>query len=168
MFHGFVLFPHTAIAAPVAHTTAAQEFMAQGWNAWQRGAFEDAVRAWLAAAQRYEQAGQPRAQSDALTQLAHAYQALGQYRKAVQHLSSALALAQKAGDRAQAATVLGGLGGSYFVTGSLDAAQQALQEGVRLAREISNVALIAALLNDLGNVFTSQSKYLTSPLCKFS
>jgi len=42
------------------------------------------------------------------------------------------------------------------------------KEGVRLAREISNVALIAALLNDLGNVFTSQSKYLTSPLCKFS
>ena len=120
MFHG--LFPHTAIAAPVAHTTAAQEFMAQGWSAWQRGAFEDAVRAWLAAAQRYEQARQPRAQSDALTQLAHAYQALGQYRKAVQNLSAALELAQKAGDRAHAATVMGGLGGVYFVTGSFDAA----------------------------------------------
>ena len=113
MFHGFVVSPHAAIAAPVAPSTAAQEFMAQGWSAWQRGAFEDAVRAWLAAAQRYEQAGQPRAQSDALTQLAHAYQALGQYRKAVQHLSSALALAQKAGDRAQTATVLGRLAGVY-------------------------------------------------------
>src|SRR6266850_820172 len=84
-----------------------------------------------AGAQHYEQARQPRAQSDALTQLAHAYQALGQYRKAVQNLSSALALAQQAGDRTQAATVLGGLGGIYFVTGSFDAAQQALQEGVR-------------------------------------
>jgi len=133
--------------------------MAQGWSAWQRGAFEEAVRSWQDAAQRYAQAGQPRAQSVALTQLARAYQALGQYRKAGQSLSSALELARKSGDRAQVATVLGGLGGSYFVTGSLDAAQQALQEGVRLAREINNVALIAALLNDLGNVFTAQNKY---------
>ena len=108
MVYGFVLFPHSAIVASEAPTTTAQEFMAQGWSAWQRGAFEEAVRAWLAAAQRYEQAHQPRAQSDALTQLAHAYQALGQYRKAVQNLSSALSLAQKAGDRAQAAAVLGG------------------------------------------------------------
>src|SRR5438309_2481229 len=143
MFHGLFTFPHTAIAAPAAPMTAAQESMAQGWSAWQRGAFEEAVHAWQDAAQRYEQARQPRAQSDALTQLAHAYQALGQYRKAVQNLSLALELAQKAGDRAQVVTVLGGLGGSYLVTGSLDAAQQALQEGVRLAREISNVALIA-------------------------
>jgi len=147
------------MAAPAAPTTAAQEFMAQGWSAWQRGAFEDAVRAWLAAAQHYEQARQPRAQSDALTQLARAYQALGQYRKAVQNLSLALELAQKSGDRAQAAAVLGGLGRISFVTGSLDAAQQALQEGLRLARELNNVAIMAALLNDLGNVFTSQSRY---------
>src|SRR5262245_61783014 len=117
MFYGCVLFPHTATAAPETPTTAAQEFMAQGWSAWQRGAFEEAVRAWLAAAQRYEQAQQPRAHSNALTQLARAYQALGQYRKAVQNFSSALELAQKAEDRAQEATVLGGLGGYYFVTG---------------------------------------------------
>ena len=75
MFHA--LCPHTAMAAPVAPTAAAQEFMAQGWSAWQRGAFEDAVRAWLAAAQHYEQARQPRAQSDALTQLARAYRPWG-------------------------------------------------------------------------------------------
>ena len=157
LFYG--LFPHTAIAAPVAPTTAAQEFMTQGWSAWQRGAFEDAVHAWLAAAQHYEQARQPRAQSDALTQLARAYQALGQYRKAGQSLSSALELARKSGDRVQVATVLGSLGGTYFVSGSLDAAQQALQEGLRLARELGNTALMASLLNDLGNVFTSQNKY---------
>jgi CHAT domain-containing protein len=159
IFHGLVAFPHPARAAPGAHTTAARERMAQGWSAWQRGAFEEAVHAWSAAAQRYEQARQPRAQSEALTQLAQAYQALGHYRKAVEHLSVALELARKAGDRAQAATVLGGLGGLYLVSGSLDAAQQALQEGVRLARELNHVALTAALLNDLGNVFTSQNKY---------
>src|SRR5215831_3815868 len=107
MFHGCVLFLHPAIAVPEASPMAAQEFMAEGWSAWQRGTFEEAVRMWLAAAQRYEHAQQWRAHSEALTQLARAYQALGQYRKAVQNLSLALELAQKAGDRAQEATVLG-------------------------------------------------------------
>jgi CHAT domain-containing protein len=159
MFHGFVGLSHLASATPAAHVPAAETAMAQGWSAWQRGAFEEAVHSWQDAAQRYAQAGQPRAQSAALTQLAHAYQALGQYRKASQNLSSALELARKAGDRVQVATVLGSLGGTYFVSGSLDAAQQALQEGLRLAREIGNTALMASLLNDLGNVFTSQNKY---------
>ena len=159
IFYSFVMLPYTAIATPVAHTPVAQKHMEQGWSAWQRGAFEEAVQAWLAAAQRYEQAQQPRAQSDALTQLARAYQALGQYRKAMQNFSSALELARQAEDRAQVATVLGGLGGLYFVSGSLDTAQQALQESVGLAREINHAALVAALLNDLGNVFTSQTRY---------
>jgi hypothetical protein len=44
--------------------------MAQGWSTWRRGAFEEAVRSWQDAVQRYDQTGQPRAQSVALTQLA--------------------------------------------------------------------------------------------------
>jgi tetratricopeptide (TPR) repeat protein len=159
LFYGYAGGLSLAHGATAGHTAPAEASMAQGWSAWQRGAFEEAVRSWLDAAQRYEHAGQPRDQSVALTQLARAYQALGHYHKAVQGLSSAFELAQKAGDRVQTATVLESLGGTYFVTGSLDAAQQALQDGLRLAREIGHAALIAALLNDLGNVFTSQDTY---------
>ncbi len=154
-----ILSPRLTSAAPVARITAAEQFMAQGWSAWQRGAFEEATRAWLAAVPHYEQARQPHAQSAALTQLARAYQALGQYRKAAQSLTSALELAQQAGDRLQVATVLGGRGRLYLVTGPSEAAQNALQEGLRLAREIGHTALIAAILNDLGNLFASQNKY---------
>jgi CHAT domain-containing protein len=159
LFHGSAGLSHLAGAVPAGQMPAAETSMAQGWSAWQRGAFEEAVRSWQDAAQRYAQAGQPRTQSVALTQLARAYQALGQYRKAGQSLDSALELAQKAGDQVQIATVLGSLGGTYFVNGALDAAQQALQEGLRLARELGHTALMAALLNDLGNVFTSQNRY---------
>ena len=162
MVQSLILFSSLAMAAPAAHTAAAEQFMAQGWSAWQRGAFEEAVRSWQGAAQRYAQAGQPRVQSEALTQLAHAYQALGQYHKAEQSLSLALDLAQKAGDWVQAATVLGSLGGLSLATGALDAAQQVVQDGLRLAREINNAALIATLLNDLGNVFTSQGNEFAS------
>jgi tetratricopeptide (TPR) repeat protein len=111
MFHGFVGLPHLASAAPAGPVPAAETSMAQGWSAWQRGAFEEAVRSWQDAAQRYAQAGQPRAQSMALTQLARAYQVLGQYRQAGQSPSSVLELAQKAGNQVQIATVLGSLGG---------------------------------------------------------
>ena len=159
MLQNLILSPRLTIAAPAAHSTAAEQFMAQGWNAWQRGAFEEAVRAWLTAAEHYEQARQPLGQSAALTQLAHAYQALGQYRKAAQSLSSALALAQQAGDRAQVATVLGSLGRVSLATGPFEAAQRTLQEGLRLAREIGQAGLTAAILNDLGNLFVSQNKY---------
>src|SRR6266498_3625372 len=159
MVHGIVWFPNLTIAAPAAHTTAAEQGMAQGWNASQRGAFAEAVRAWLAAADHYKQAGQPRGQTTALTQLAHAYQALGQYRKAVQSLSLALEIAQKAQDHVQVATVLGSLGQVSLITGPLDAAQETLQEGLRLSREAGNTTLTAAILNDLGNVLASQHKY---------
>ena len=57
-----ILSPRLTIAAPVAPITAAEQFMAQGWSAWQRGAFEEAVRAWLEAARHHEQARQPRGQ----------------------------------------------------------------------------------------------------------
>jgi CHAT domain-containing protein len=159
MCHGVVGLSHLASAAPAGPVPAAETSMAQGWSAWQRGAFEEAVRSWQDTAQLYAQAGEPRAQSVALTQLARAYQALGHYRKASQNLSAALELARQAEDRVQIATVLGGLGGTYFVSGSLDAAQQVLQEGLRLVREINHTALMAALSNDLGNVFTAQNRY---------
>ena len=159
MLQNLTLFPGLTVAAPIAHPTAAEPFMVQGWNAWQRGAFAEAVRAWLAAAQRYEHARQPQGQSIALMRLAHAYQALGQYRKALQNLLTALELAQQAGDRVQAAAVLGGLGQVYLVTGPPEAAQNALQDGLRLAREAGQAELTAAMLNDLGNVLASQHKY---------
>src|ERR671937_362290 len=123
IFRGFVGPPHLASAAPAGPVPTAEASMAQGWSAWQRGAFEEAARSWQEAAQRYAQAHQPRAQSVALTQLARAYQALGQYRTAGQSLSTALELARQTGDRVQVATVLGSQGGIYFVSGSLDAAQ---------------------------------------------
>src|SRR5215475_14598757 len=87
-------FSPLIMAAPRAHPTTGEQDMAQGWQAWQRGAFAEAVRAWLAAADYYARTRQPQAQSAALTHLAQAYQALGQYRQALHSLTTALQLAQ--------------------------------------------------------------------------
>lgn len=150
--------PYRSNAAPPAGTTAVEQSMRAGWQAWQRGAFEAAVQAWLAAAQGYEQAGQPQSQSSALVQASGAYQALGHYRKAGQTLAAALQLAQQAGDRGRTASALAGLGRLALLTGPPEAAQQALQDSLGLARETGQTALVAAVLNDLGNAWAAQHK----------
>jgi CHAT domain-containing protein len=152
-------FSPLVMAAPRAHPTTGEQDMAQGWQAWQRGAFAEAVRAWRAAADSYARARQPQAQSAVLTHLAQAYKALGQYRQALHSLTTALQLAQQTEDRRQVVIVFESLGQTYLVTGAPEAAHSALQNGLQLAREMGHTGLIAALLNDLGNVFASQRHY---------
>jgi len=69
----------------------------------------------------YEKAGKLHEQSEALTYLAQAYQAIGQYKQALK-ASNGAALAKKSGDRTQIASVLGSLGSAYVATGPVDAA----------------------------------------------
>ncbi|HWN08485.1 MAG TPA: CHAT domain-containing protein, partial [Pyrinomonadaceae bacterium] len=95
----------------------------------------------------------------ALIHVAQAYQALGQYRDAVQNLESALALAEKSNDRAQVAIALGTLGNVYLATGPAETARKYLDEGLRLARELKNQDISAIILNNLGNLLTRQKKY---------
>lgn len=80
--------------------------MQQGTSAYQRGAFDQALNAWKDAAQRYEEAADPRGQSRALVQAAGAAQALGHSKLALQQLDLALALAQQVGRPAWTAQVL--------------------------------------------------------------
>lgn len=133
--------------------------MEQGRKSFQQRDFEQAALRWIEAAQLYEKAGQPRQQSEALAQLSQAYQAIGQYRKALESLESALTLARKSDDRTQIASVLGSLGNAYIAVGPADQAQRYLSEGLGMARELGSSALAAAILNNLGNLFASHQKY---------
>jgi CHAT domain-containing protein/Tfp pilus assembly protein PilF len=132
--------------------------MNQGLRAFQRGDFVQAVFSWREAAQLYEKDKQPTAQSTALTHLSQAYQALGQYRKALESLEAALALAEKSADRMQIASVLGSLGNVYIATGPVDKAARYLHQALGLTRELGNADLTAGILNNLGNLFMSQKK----------
>jgi CHAT domain-containing protein/Tfp pilus assembly protein PilF len=143
----------------VSKAVSPPQHMAQGWQAFQRGDFAQAVSSWTEAAYLYERAGEQAAQSDALTKLSHAYQALGHYRKALQSLRAALELAEHAGDQTHFASVLGSLGNAYIAIGPTDEAELYLREGLRLAREAQNTALVAVILNNLGNLLVSQKKH---------
>ena len=133
--------------------------MKEGLRLLHRGDFEQATLSWREAARLYEAEKKFSQQSSALVHLAQAYQALGQYRDAVQNLESAIALAEKSNDRTQRAIALATLGNVYIATGPSEIARKYLDEGLRLARELNNQDVSAMILNNLGNLLTQQKNH---------
>src|SRR5438876_3548225 len=140
-------------------TAAADNQMAEGLKAYQRGAFEEAAASWAEAARLYEQAGKRSEQSEALIFLAQAYQSMGHYTKALQSLQSASALVERTGDRPRLARIKGLAGTLYLASGQPEDASRSLNEGLQLAKEAGNTGLAAVILNDKGNLLVSQKKY---------
>ena len=100
-----LLIPSMATSAS-APSSPADDAMAQGTQAFQRGSYEDALGKWKDAARQYETQGQAHQQSQALVAAARAAEAMGQIRNALQLLELAAALAQKEPDTVWRATVL--------------------------------------------------------------
>jgi CHAT domain-containing protein len=149
-------FAHTAWAVEAG---SPEQYLEQGLQALQRGAFEDAVSSLSEAVRLYERAGKADAQGAAPMHLAQAHSALGQYRQAIRRLETALALAEKSGRPAQASVVLAGLGNAAVAVGELQPARTYLTKSLDLAKAGGDSALEAAVLNDLGNLSTMEKKY---------
>jgi CHAT domain-containing protein len=144
----------TSASAP---NSPADEVMAQGTQAFQRGAYEEALGKWKEAAQQYETQSQPRKQSQALVAAARAAESLGQTKQALQLLELASTLAQRETDALWRATVLAQLGHTYLTARQLDAASTHLTQAHELAKQASSPALTAPLLNDLGILHALQN-----------
>ena len=144
----------TSSSAP---SSPADEVMAQGTQAFQRGSYEDALGKWKEAARQYEVQGQSHQQSQALVAAARAAESLGQTRQALQLLELASALAQNEPDALWRATVLAHLGHTYLTARQLDAASTHLTQARELTKGSSSPALTASLLNDLGILHALQN-----------
>src|SRR5262249_60909685 len=112
-----------------------------GLNAFERGAFGDAVTSWSEAARGYRRAGNPTGQLTALLHLSQAQSALGQYDQAVRSLEAALELADKSGDRARIAAVLGGLGNGHIPVRPAQQAHASLGAALNPGRQVKHPAL---------------------------
>ncbi|HLZ35527.1 MAG TPA: CHAT domain-containing protein [Nitrospira sp.] len=124
--------------------------MTQGQEAYQRGAFEDALAKWKEAAQRYESHGDRHGHSQALVSGAQAAQAIGHTTQALQMLELAWGLAQQDSDMMWRATVLAHLGRSYLVAQQLEAAAAYLTQAQEAARDQRVPALSASIRHDQG------------------
>ena len=151
----FLLLAILLLLAPSPTAIAAgapppDSLMQQGLQAYQRGAFEQALAAWKQASQLYERDGKIKDRIESLMLAAQAAQALGRTKQALLQLDLALVLSQGSGDPLITAGVLAQLGRTYLAARQLDEAAERLNEALALARRQDSPSLAAATLNDLG------------------
>lgn len=152
----YFLFTQAGLAATV---TTPEQYEQQGWSAFQRGAFEDAISSWQGAVRLYGQQGETKRQAEARLYLSQAYQAVGHSQEALNELHSALALANALADPLLLASGLGHIGNVYAAMGQEEEAAQYLDDGIRQARTQNDAQLTATIQNDKGNLLWAQGKF---------
>jgi CHAT domain-containing protein len=143
----------TATRSESHDTSPAGLSMKEGVQAFERGAFGEALSHWKQAAEFYKGSGNAPAQVEALVFSSQALMTLGQSKQALQSLELALALAHKGGDPIAEASVLGHLGRTYLTLRQLPEASEYLHQTEALLRKQNSPSLTATTLNDLGILF---------------
>ena len=134
-------------------------WMAQGREAFRRGAFGEAMASYEAALGQYGKEANRDKQCEALIMLSQVSHFTGQYRKALESLEKALAIAKKRNDKHQIAAVLGSIGNAYIGLGNFEEALKNLREGLAIAGESGHADVTAAIQNNLGNLYSAQNDY---------
>lgn len=132
--------------------------MKAGGQAFEQGAFSDALSHWKQAAELYKAAGNIPGRVEALVLSSQASLGLGQSKQALQSLELALGLAQKSGDPLVEAPILGHLGRAYLTMRQLPEALEFLQQASSFAHKQNSSALLATTLNDLGILLVLQQQ----------
>jgi CHAT domain-containing protein len=144
-------------ASAPAHTTDTEpafppgSLLHEGYDAFTRGAFEQAAEIWQQAVRSYHEAGQVVEESDARMALAQAYLSLGFHSRAAQTLDVAVVLTQGK-DHSRQAAAMELLGQAYLAGGHPDAALETLQQARQLASEADNQIRLASIAHSLAAV----------------
>lgn len=140
-----------------AHTTDTEpsfphgSLLHKGYDAFTRGAFEQAADLWQQAVRSHHEAGQVVEESDARMALARAYLSLGFHARAAQTLDVVVVLTQGK-DHSRQAAAMELLGQAYLAGGHPDAALETLQQARQLASEADNQIRLASIVHSLGAV----------------
>ena len=124
----------------------------------QIGQLGEATQEWEQAIQIYQRQDNQTARSQLpklLTEQAQAYNDLGQNRRAIKLLQSALELTRRNPDSRTQAATLGALGNAYWAVGNYEQALDVQQASLKIARQL-NPDYIATSLNNLGNLYISR------------
>lgn len=125
----------------------------QGESAFERGAFGRAAALWEQALAEFRGSGQSEQEVATTLSLAGAYQALGQHRRALPLLESAVERTRTPEGASRAALALARLGAALTMTREFDRSEVMLREAEAKARAAQEPGVIAGILNDQGNLF---------------
>lgn len=140
-----------------AHTTDAEpafphgSLLHDGYDAFTRGAFEQAAESWQQAVRSYHDTGRVVEESDARIALARAYLSLGFHTKAAQTLDVAVVLTQGK-DPSRQAAAMELLAQTYLAGGRADAALETLQQAKLLAHDVNDQVRVASITHSLAAV----------------
>jgi CHAT domain-containing protein len=125
--------------------------MERGAQALRTGQLRQALESYGRAVELHAEAGDARGESVALSHLAQAQEALGEYGEAARSLEQARALAEPSGDEAWMAALLGALGNVHIALGPAQEAERLLQRARALARQAGAPGLEASIAINLAN-----------------
>ncbi len=126
----------------------------------QIGQLTRATQEWEQAIQIYQRQDDEAARSQLpklLTEQAQTYNELGQNRRAIKILQSAVELTKQNPDSRTQAATLGALGNAYWAVGNYEQALLSHQASLKIARQL-NPDYLATSLNNLGNLYISRSE----------
>jgi CHAT domain-containing protein len=129
----------------------------QAQQLYQQGDFTQAIERWNQALTETGLDSERHIQI--LTDLAAAYQGLGNYQTALAKLQQALSLAKQQGTLSQQVLVQSYLGDILLAMQQPDAAQAQLEKLVEPARTLGEPLVLANVLNNLGNVLSIDENY---------
>jgi CHAT domain-containing protein len=138
---------------------AANLSLDEGLRAYQRGAFDEAATKWQKAVEEYGRQANVPQQIKAMTDLAAAYQSLGQQRRALALLEEAVEIAETSGERKASTLAKSRLGGALVLNLKYERAETLLRESLESARAEGDSQTAAAILNELGNLLAAKQKY---------
>ena len=152
-----VLFCCTVSLAADSQPSAG-DLMQRGRAAAREGAYEEALLAWKAAAELYDQAGETKNHIQALTQSAFAARTLGHINQAFLQEELALHLARQVRDSQWLVITLSELSKTYVTNHQYEVAADYIGQALEIAQAQSFRALSPALQNDLGIVLALQGR----------
>jgi len=131
----------------------------EGQRAYDKGRFSEAAEQWQTELDQYREQGNAEAEIRVSIALAGACQAIGQHRRSVRTLESALALAESSGAQSQLALLKSRLGAALTMTREPGRAAVFLNSALETARATRDLKLEGAILNDLGNLCFPSNDY---------
>lgn len=143
-----------AINLAVIHSNLAQAYR-------QIGQPDRAIQHWQQAVQIYraeDNDANRRLQAQLLIEQAQDYSTLGQHKRAIKLVESAIELARQIQDRFTEAAALGVLGNANWALGNYNSAIASHQASLKIASTLKSHRYITTALGNLGNVLTSRTK----------
>jgi CHAT domain-containing protein/Tfp pilus assembly protein PilF len=137
----------------------AARLLEEGIQQYKASEFETALRSWQQALQLYRELKYRPLEGRVLSNLGSAYDALGNYSKAIEYHEQALTIAREIKDRFTEGVVLGNLGNSHRVLGGYEKSINYQEQRLAIAREIQDRQGEGAALGNLGNAFFSLGDY---------